>query len=860
MNIVRATMAAVPTLSSALSSTSVLTTPVVVSTSCVSKRKSRRNVGISSRSSAWCRENDRSSSSCSSSSRWRRRLGNLATSHLAVSSYGTTTAVCLTLVLAVLTVPCLANDPFQTEEKSRRYVTQDELDARSFQGNRSHVDHFKLLQRDGDSLLIGARNIVYNISLHDLKENEEMRIEWYSTDIDSNMCFSKGKSVEECQNYIRVLAKKSEGEYLVCGTNAYKPLCRHYSLQANGSFHYNEVKGKGICPFDPKHNSTFVFADGELYSGTVADFQGTNPLVFRDPLKTDHNELIQLNAPNFVHSFEYKDFVFFFLRETAVEYMNCGKRVYSRVARVCKGDRGGEQQRLMMAWTSFLKSRLNCSVPGEFPFYFDEIQAATDIVMGQYGGEKSDIMYAVFTTPANSIPGSAVCAFSMRAILDTFEGAFKQQEDIYSNWLPFPSSKVPEPRPGSCVNDSQTLPENIINFVKAHPLMDEPVPAFFGEPLIIKASFNYRFTKIAVDPQVPLISGDSGEAVDVLFIATDIGTVLKTINAQAPHSFREIDPVIIEEIQLFDEPTSIINLQIAKGKLIIITDDEVKSIEVQRCHKVFSCSECVHLRDPYCAWDEGRGQCVYVSSQPSTVILGPIFQNVTSGQHYQCPYSGDNEVYVPTSKIQTTGPMDHSTLVSYEDEDFSTPDNNNIPPLNPNQNVINNNIPGSEMGNPRRDPSVGVHKDKALPNDILVGIHAGREDVLVAYAEAGLTTGPVVGASLEGPPIYSAETLAVAVTTACVAALVIGFISGFLFSRKCRGDDYSNTYSDTPHLDSKLKRDNLNSPADPNMYMANNKHINNLVTNYNPKNINGKSNTNTTTDSKLLKPAKCAYI
>ena len=46
------------------------------------------------------------------------------------------------------------------------------------------------------------------------------------------------------------------------------------------------------------------------------------------------------------------------------------------------------------------------------------------------------------------------------------------------------------------------------------------------------------------------------------------------------------------------------------------------------------------------------------------------------------------------------------------------------------------------------------------------------------------------------------------------------------------------------------------------MYTANNKHINNLVTSYNPKNVNnGKSNTNiTTTDAKLLKPAKCAYI
>lgn len=82
-------------------------------------------------------------------------------------------------------------------------------------------------------------------------------------------------------------------------------------------------------------------------------------------------------APDFVHSFEYGDFVFFFFRETAVEYMNCGKRVYSRVARVCKGDRGGGQQRFKLSWTSFLKSRLNCSVPGDYPFYFDEIRKSS---------------------------------------------------------------------------------------------------------------------------------------------------------------------------------------------------------------------------------------------------------------------------------------------------------------------------------------------------------------------------------------------------------------------------------------------------------------------------------------------------
>ena len=43
----------------------------------------------------------------------------------------------------------------------------------SFLGNQTHKDHFKLLRSDGVNLLIGARNVVYNISLSDLKENRE---------------------------------------------------------------------------------------------------------------------------------------------------------------------------------------------------------------------------------------------------------------------------------------------------------------------------------------------------------------------------------------------------------------------------------------------------------------------------------------------------------------------------------------------------------------------------------------------------------------------------------------------------------------------------------------------------------------
>lgn len=42
-----------------------------------------------------------------------------------------------------------------------------------FLGNLTHVDFFKLLRQDGQSVLIGARNVIYNISLHDLTENTQ---------------------------------------------------------------------------------------------------------------------------------------------------------------------------------------------------------------------------------------------------------------------------------------------------------------------------------------------------------------------------------------------------------------------------------------------------------------------------------------------------------------------------------------------------------------------------------------------------------------------------------------------------------------------------------------------------------------
>lgn len=42
-----------------------------------------------------------------------------------------------------------------------------------FLGNQTHKDHFKLLRMDGASLLIGARNVIYNLTMPYLYENQE---------------------------------------------------------------------------------------------------------------------------------------------------------------------------------------------------------------------------------------------------------------------------------------------------------------------------------------------------------------------------------------------------------------------------------------------------------------------------------------------------------------------------------------------------------------------------------------------------------------------------------------------------------------------------------------------------------------
>lgn len=46
------------------------------------------------------------------------------------------------------------------------------------------------------------------------------------------------------------------------------------------------------------HHISLLFSDNELYSGTVADFSGSDPIIYREPLQTEQYDSLSLNGDN----------------------------------------------------------------------------------------------------------------------------------------------------------------------------------------------------------------------------------------------------------------------------------------------------------------------------------------------------------------------------------------------------------------------------------------------------------------------------------------------------------------------------------------------------------------------------------
>lgn len=253
-----------------------------------------------------------------------------------------------------------------------------------------------------------------NDSLQLIEPNDDF-VEWRPTrDLISDCKQAKAHTL--CQNYIRLISlDEANKRVLVCGTYAYKPMCTWRSL-ARLSYVYETFDGLGKLPQSPESSSTHLSANenGDHYFATSIDLNepGFKPdyLIERSlgkskQLRTDQLNSNWLNEPTFVASLTLGNYVYFFIRETAIEFMNCGQKIYSRVVRMCKYDSGLSNQEV---WRTFEKARLNCSIENAneksfenvyspfrnehtYSFYFDEL---VDV----YHDKSKNLIYTLFST------------------------------------------------------------------------------------------------------------------------------------------------------------------------------------------------------------------------------------------------------------------------------------------------------------------------------------------------------------------------------------------------------------------------------------------------------------------------------
>ncbi|XP_043567305.1 semaphorin-6A isoform X3 [Chiloscyllium plagiosum] len=482
-----------------------------------------------------------------------------------------------------------------------------------------HKLDIQLIVKMNRTLYIAARDHIYTVEM-DTSFTEQInfnkKLTWRSKQADIDICRMKGKHKDECHNFIKLLLKRNDNTLFVCGTNAFNPSCRNYKLDTLDIFGDDNISGMARCPYDPKHANVALFAEGKLYSATVTDFLAIDSVIYRSlgdspTLRTVKHDSKWLKEPYFVQAVDYADYIYFFFREIAVEYNTMGKVIFPRVARVCKNDMGGSQRVLEKQWTSFVKARLNCSVPGDSHFYFNILQSVTNVV--RISGR--DVILATFSTPYNSIPGSAVCAYDMEDIAAVFIGRFKEQKSSDSTWTPVPEDRVPKPRPGSCAGSvllekfgtSNGFPDDTLNFIKTHPLLDEAVPSIDNRPWFLRTMVRYRLTRIAVDN-----AAGPHQNYTVVFLGSEKGIILKFL-AKANMGFIN-DSIFLEEISIYNaekcsvdgvEDRRIVGMELDKpsNTLFVAFSTCVVRVPLARCERHSKCKKtCLASRDPYCGW------------------------------------------------------------------------------------------------------------------------------------------------------------------------------------------------------------------------------------------------------------------
>lgn len=445
-------------------------------------------------------------------------------------------------------------------------------------------------------LYVGAMNYLIVLDLGNISIVKQKK-ELTPDKIQENICSIQVRKVPDCQNHIRLITRLPADRLMVCGTGAYSP--QKYDLNAaNINESSTPSSGVGLCPFDPFDNASSIYVTNDNpsnipshYTGTYTNFVKTFPVIYRPQLMNYSTVVVPtvisekdnenwLKSPQFVASFDLAKEVYFFFREEAVEFQNYEeKKIVSRVAKVCKKDKGSSMTQRY--WLSYQKARLLCTVPGFNPDYFDDIQDVSYV-------KEDDIFYALFTKIAQGVKASAICAYKKQTVIDVFAGKYKYKDN--GLWKELPKNLEPKPRSVDCgiyEDANLTLSPDQTEYVK-YQLMNDEVGPTNGQPMFYNS--NLVLNKIIT------VFNITGKRDTLFLVSSNDGYIYKILLDNRANPLKS---VMLTGYEVYPDHRPIWNIKLANDTLYVGSDKSVDQFKLDSCDytTIDVCGE-----DPYCVW------------------------------------------------------------------------------------------------------------------------------------------------------------------------------------------------------------------------------------------------------------------